>query len=315
MLRPLLSRLGTALATLILGSLVLFTLLEVLPGDPAAVMLGLEARPDTLAAVRRELGLDGPAAARYLGWIWGMLHGDFGLSYTYRVPVADLIADRLSLTLPLALLAIALSTLIALPLGTLAAAKHGRAADTGVMIFAQLGVAVPNFWIGLLLILGFALTWPLFPVGSFPGWGQGLLPGLHALLLPALALALPQAAILTRVTRATVLEVLSEDYIRTARAKGLSDQRVLVRHALRAALVPIVTILGLQFSFLVAGAILVENIFALPGLGRLLYQAMNQRDLIVVKDVAMLLAAVVITVNLLVDLAYLWLDPRLRRAG
>jgi peptide/nickel transport system permease protein len=315
MLRPILQRLGSAAVTLFLGSVLLFVVLEVLPGDPAAVMLGLEARPDTLAAVRAELGLDQPALPRYLAWVGGMLQGDFGLSYTYRVPVADLIAERLSLTLPLALFAILISTALALPLGTLAAAKHGKAADAGVMLFAQLGVAVPNFWIGLLLILLFSLTWPLFPVGSFPGWGDGLLPGLRALFLPALALALPQAAILARVTRAAVLEVLGEDYIRTARAKGVSETRILIRHALRAALVPVVTILGLQFSFLVAGAILVENIFALPGLGRLLYQAMNQRDVIVVKDVAMLLAAFVILVNLLVDLAYLWLDPRLRRGA
>lgn len=315
MLRPILQRLGSAAFTLFLGSVLLFVVLEVLPGDPAAVMLGLEARADTLAAVRAELGLDQPALPRYLAWVGGMLQGDFGLSYTYRVPVADLIAERLSLTLPLALLAILISTALALPLGTLAAAKHGKVADAGVMLFAQLGVAVPNFWIGLLLILLFSLTWPLFPVGSFPGWGEGLLPGLRALFLPALALALPQAAILARVTRAAVLEVMGEDYIRTARAKGVSETRVLIRHALRAALVPVVTILGLQFSFLVAGAILVENIFALPGLGRLLYQAMNQRDVIVVKDVAMLLAAFVIFVNLLVDLAYLGLDPRLRRGA
>lgn len=315
MLRSVLTRLGNAVLTLFLGSGLLFLVLEVLPGDPAAVMLGLEARPDTLAAVRAELGLDRPAALRYLAWVGGMLQGDFGISYTYRVPVAQLIGERLGLTLPLALLAILLATALALPLGTLAAAQQGRVSDTAVMLFAQLGVAVPNFWIGLLLILGFALTWPLFPVGSFPGWSQGLGPGLHALILPALALALPQAAILARVTRAAVLDVLGEDFIRTARAKGLSNARVLIRHALRAALVPVVTILGLQFSFLIAGAILVENIFALPGLGRLLYQAMSQRDLIVVKDVAMLLAGGVTLVNLLVDLAYLWLDPRLRRPG
>ncbi len=315
MLRSVLTRLGSAALTLILGSGLLFLVLEVLPGDPAAVMLGLEARPDTLAAVRAELGLDRPALLRYLAWVGGMLHGDFGTSYTYRVPVAQLIGERLGLTLPLAVLAIVLATALALPLGTLAAAHQGRAIDTLVMLFAQVGVAVPNFWIGLLLILGFALTWPWFPVGSFPGWQHGLGPGLHALILPALALALPQAAILARVTRAAVLDVLGEDFIRTARAKGLSDGRVLSHHALRAALVPVITILGLQFSFLIAGAILVENIFALPGLGRLLYQAMSQRDLIVVKDVAMLLAAGVVLVNLLVDLAYLWLDPRLRRPG
>lgn len=308
----LIRRAASLVVTLLAASLAIFLLMEIAPGDPAAIMLGLEARPDTLAALRAELGLDRPAWLRYLGWVGGMLSGDFGLSYTYRVPVGQLIAERMTITVPLALLAISFAAGFGIPLGLLAASQRGKAADHLALLFSQLGVAVPNFWIGLLLILGLALMLPIFPAGSFPGWSAGFFPALHALILPAVALGLPQAAILTRVTRTAVLEVLTEDYIRTARAKGLSRGAVLRRHALRNALIPVVTILGLQFGVLIAGAILVENVFALPGLGRLVYQGMSQRDLIVVESVSMLLAALVIMVNFTVDLAYGWLDPRLR---
>ncbi len=310
-LRRLLS-LGLTLAG---AALAVFLLLEVVPGDPASILLGVEARPDTLAALRAELGLDRPAWLRFLSWIGGMGQGDFGISYTYRVPVAELLVERLAITLPLAGLAIAISTALALPLGVAAAARHNRAADWTIQVFSQIGVALPNFWLGLLLILGLALELGWFPAGSFPGWSGGIWPALHALLLPALALALPQAAILTRITRAAVLETLGEDYIRTARAKGLSQWAALWRHGVRNALIPVLTILGLQFSFLVAGAILVENVFSLPGLGRLLFQAMSQRDLIVVKTGALAMAALVMLVNFLVDLAYGLIDPRLRDDG
>jgi peptide/nickel transport system permease protein len=308
----LLRRLAALLLTLAATSLAIFLLMEVLPGDPASIMLGMEARPDTLAALKAELGLDRGMLDRYVGWLYGLLTGDLGMSYTYRVPVGQLVAERMAVTLPLALMAILVAAGIGVPLGVLAASARGKLTDQLAQIFSQMGVAIPNFWIGLLLILGFALTVGWFPAGSFPGWGNGLPAALHALILPAIALGLPQAAILTRVTRSAVLEVLTEDYIRTAHAKGLARRVVLRRHALRNALIPVVTILGLQFSALIAGAILIENVFALAGLGRLIYQAMTQRDLIVVESVAMILASMVIIVNFLVDLAYGWLDPRLR---
>lgn len=305
-------RLLTLIATLLVASLVVFLVLEVLPGDPAAVMLGVNARPDTLAAVRAELGLDGPAWLRYLLWVQGMLHGDFGKSYTYSVPVAELIVERVAISLPLALLAITLSTALAIPLGVLAAARRNRAADLCVGLFAQLGVAVPNFWFAILLVLLFSVVLGWLPAGGFAGWDAGIGPALGSLLLPTIALALPQAAILTRVTRSAVLEQLGEDYLRTARAKGLSRGAVLWRHAVRNALIPVVTIMGLQFSFLLAGTIIIENVFYLPGLGRLLFQAIAQRDLIVVKDLVVLLAGTVVIVNFVVDLVYAVLDPRLR---
>jgi peptide/nickel transport system permease protein len=308
-------RLIAFVLTLAAAALVIFLMLEVLPGDPAAVTLGLNAAPEALAALRAEMGLDRPAPIRFLAWVGGLLTGDLGLSYTYRVPVAQLIAERMAVTLPLALMAMTLAASIGVPLGMLAAANHNRPADAAVMVFAQAGLAIPNFWFGLLLVLVFAIGLGWLPAGGFPGWQAGAPAALRALALPALALALPQAAILARVTRSAMLDALQEDFVRTARAKGLGERATLLRHALRNALIPVVTILGLQFSVLIAGAIIIENVFALPGLGRLVFQSIAQHDLIVVKDLVMLFAALAILVNFIVDLLYGVIDPRLREAA
>jgi peptide/nickel transport system permease protein len=308
----LLKRLGIGLLTLLAASLVVFTVLEILPGDPARLMLGINATEDAIATLRNQMGLDQPVVLRYLRWIGGLLIGDFGRSYTYSSPVIELIAERIVVTLPLALMALALSAAIAIPVGIFAAARRGRAADTLAMGMAQFGVAVPNFWFALLLVYVFAVWLRLVPSGGFPGWSAGIGAALNSLILPAIALALPQAAILSRVTRTALIEVLNEDYIRTARAKGMSRRAVLWRHALQNALIPVLTILGLQFAFLVTGTIIIENVFYLPGLGRLVFQAITQRDLIVVEGVVILLVAAVIVVNLLVDLSYALVDPRLR---
>ncbi|MEE8270278.1 MAG: ABC transporter permease, partial [Alphaproteobacteria bacterium] len=308
----LIRRLSTLLLTMLAASAVVFVVLEVLPGDPALLMLGTGAADDTLAALRAQMGLDRPVLERYVVWLAGFATGDLGTSYTYSVPVSKLIADRLAITLPLAVLALALSTAIALPLGMLAAAFHNRAGDYAVMGFSQLGVAIPNFWLGIMLTLVFSVGLGWFASGGFPGWQDGPGPALKALLLPAVALALPEAAILARVARSALLETLREDYVRTARAKGLTGGAVLRRHVLRNALIPVMTIVGLQFAFLMAGAIVVENVFFLPGLVRLVFQAVIQRDLIVVKDVVVLLTAMVVVVNFAVDLAYAVVDPRLR---
>lgn len=308
----LLKRLLIGAATMVVASLVVFSVLEILPGDPAQLMLGMNATPDALAALREQMGLNQPLLFRYLDWVGGLLTLDLGRSYTYSVPVLDLVAERLVVSLPLAIIALVLSTAIAIPVGIFAAARRGRAEDAVSMGAAQLGVAIPNFWFALLLIYVFAVWLRLVPAGGFPGWGAGAWPALKALILPAVALALPQAAILARVTRSALIEVLGEDYIRTARAKGMPRRRVLWRHALRNAMIPVLTILGLQFAFLLAGTIIIENVFYLPGLGRLVFQAITQRDLIVVESVVMLLVAAVIVVNFLVDLSYALVDPRLR---
>jgi peptide/nickel transport system permease protein len=298
--------------TLAAVSLAIFLIMEVLPGDPAAIMLGTSAREDTLAALRSELGLDRPALVRYLDWIGGVLHGDLGTSITYKMSVSTLVAERMAVTLPLSLFAIVISTALALPLGIAAAARRDRATDRAVQVFSQLGVAVPNFWIGLILIIFFATRLGWFPAGGFPGWAAGVGAGLKALLLPAIALALPQAAVLTRVTRSAVLDVIGADFVRTARAKGVDKATTMRRHVVPNALIPVTTILGLQLSFLFGGAILVENVFNLPGLGRLAFQALAQRDLVVIKDVVLIFSGIVIVVNFGVDLAYRLLDPRLR---
>ena len=305
-------RLLVALATLLVASLVVFAVLEVLPGDPARLMLGINATPEALDALRDQMGLNHSLPVRYVNWIGGLATLDLGRSYTYSVPVIDLIKERVAVSLPLALISLLLSVAIAIPVGAFAAERRGRAGDALSMGAAQVGVAIPNFWFALILIYIFAVWLRLVPAGGFPGWSGGVWPALKALFLPAIALALPQAAILARVTRSALIEVLGEDYIRTARAKGLPFGAVLWRHALRNALIPVLTIVGLQFSFLLAGTIIIENVFYLPGLGRLVFQAITQRDLIVVEGVVMLLVATVVAVNLLVDLSYALVDPRLR---
>jgi peptide/nickel transport system permease protein len=312
LLRLLVLRFASLATTLVAVSAAIFLILEVLPGDPAAIMLGTAAREDTLAALRQELGLDRPALERYLLWVGGILRGDLGTSITYRMPVSTLVADRFAVTIPLSLLAILISTAMAIPLGVMAAANRDRAVDRGVLVFSQLGVAIPNFWLGILGILVFSTALGWMPAGGFPGWSEGLWPALKALLLPAIALALPQAAVLTRVTRSATLEVIGADFVRTARAKGLSEGETLRGHVVPNALIPVATILGLQLSFFFGGAILVENVFNLPGLGRLAYQALAQRDLVVIKDVVLIFSGLVILVNFAVDLGYLVLDPRLR---
>jgi len=308
----LLRRLASGLLTLVVASVVVFSVLEILPGDPARLMLGFNATEDAVQALRIQMGLDQGFLVRYFHWTGGLLTLDFGRSYTYSVPVIDLITERAAVSLPLALISLALSTAIAIPVGIFAAARRGRAADTLAMGASQLGVAIPNFWFALLLVYIFAVWLRLLPSGGFPGWSAGIWPATKALILPAVALALPQAAILARVTRSALVEVLGEDFIRTARAKGLPRKAVLWRHALRNAMLPVLTILGLQFAFLLAGTVIIENVFSLPGLGRLVLQAVNQRDLIVVESVVMLLVVAVIAINLLVDLSYAIVDPRLR---
>ncbi|MFN4273773.1 MAG: ABC transporter permease [Aliihoeflea sp.] len=310
----LLKRLLIGIVTLVVASMVVFAVMELLPGDPARLMLGMNATAEAVAALRTQMGLDDPIAIRYLNWVGGMLVGDFGRSFTYSAPVISLIAERAVVSIPLALIALLLSTIIAIPVGIFAAARRGKVGDTVSMGAAQIGVAVPNFWFALMLVYVFAVWLQLVPAGGFPGWGNGIWPGLRALILPAVALALPQAAILARVTRSAMLEVLGEDYIRTARAKGMPRRYVLWRHALRNAMIPVLTIMGLQFAFLLAGTIIIENVFYLPGLGRLVFQAITQRDLIVVEGIVMLLVASVILINLLVDICYAIVDPRLRSA-
>ncbi len=312
MLIYILKRLLSLGLSLVAASVVIFLAIEVMPGDAAQIMLGINASPDAVEALRQELGLNLSIYARYLSWVGGLLSGDFGVSYTYRVPVTEMIGDRVWLSFPMAIYALVLSTLIAFPIGIIAAAKRGSWADWLVMGGTQLGVAIPNFWFAMLAVQLLAIKYHWFSAGGFPGWENPFL-AIRALTLPAFVLALPQASILARVMRSSLLDTLSEDFMRTARAKGNTRRQALVKHALRNAMIPVLTILGLQFSFLLAGAIIVEKIFFLPGIGSLIFTAISQRDLIVVESVVMLLVFAVILVTFVVDITYAVVDPRLRR--
>jgi len=308
-------RFATLIGTLIGASVIVFLVLEILPGNAAQLMLGPDAAPDAVTALATKLGLDQPAWTRYWHWVAGLLTGNLGNSYAYSSPVLDLILERLALTVPLALLAMTFTTALALVVGVTAASRHNKLGDVGLMGLTQVGIAIPNFWFAILLILVFSVQLQWFSAGGFDGWGEGVegvVDGLKALLLPALSLAVVQAAILARITRSAVLEVMREDFVRTARAKGVSQRAVLWRHVLRNAMIPVVTVMGLQFSELLAGTIVVENVFYLPGLGRLIFQAISNRDLIVVRNCVMLLAAMVVIVNFVVDVLYAVIDPRIK---
>ena len=312
----LLKRFATFLATLAVASVLVFAVLELLPGNAAEVILGDTATPESLASLQAKLGLDRPALQRYTDWVGGLLQGQTAQSISYDTPTAELIAERMRVTLPLAMLSMTLTVVLALALGIYAASRHNGLGDVGVMAASQVGIAIPNFWFAILLILLFAVKLQWVSAGGFPGWteddGGGLWEGLQALILPAIALALVQAAILARVTRSAVLEVMREDFVRTARAKGLTRRQALWRHVLRNAMIPVLTVMGLQFANLITGTIVVENVFVLPGVGRLIFQAISNRDLVVVRDVVMLLAGVVVIVNFVVDVLYALIDPRLR---
>ena len=298
--------------SLVAASVVIFLVIEVIPGDPASFMLGMNAQPDTVAALREQLGLNLPLAVRYFNWVFGMMHGDFGISYTYKVPVSTLIADRAWVSLPLALYALALSTLIAFPVGVLAASKRNSATDVSIMGATQLGIAVPNFWFAMLLVMVFAISLRWFSAGGFPGWDQGFFAGMKALTLPAIALALPQASILARVMRSSLLDTLHEDYIRTARAKGLTRARIILRHALPNAILPIIAMIGIDVGIFMGGIVVVESVFGWPGIGQLTWQAIQRVDIPIIMGVTLVSATAIVLGNLLADIISLFVDPRIR---
>lgn len=315
MLRFLAKKISAVVLTLLLASVVVFMVLEILPGNAAQVMLGADADPEAVAALAQQLGLNQPAIWRYMQWIGRVLQGDMGNSYTYGSAIAPIIFERLSVTLPLSILAMAMATIAGLVLGVFAAAYHRRVYDYVLTTTSQIGMAIPNFWFALVLIMVFSVQLRWFSAGGFGGWGNNFntwFAALKSLFLPAVALAVVQAATITRITRAAVLEVLHEDFARTARARGLNHYQVLFKHVLPNALNPILTLIGLQFAYLLAGAIVVENVFTLPGLGRLLFQAIANRDVVLVRNAVLFLVTGVIVVNAIVDIVQALIDPRLR---
>jgi peptide/nickel transport system permease protein len=310
--RYLLRRFTTLLVTVVLVSALTFAVLRLLPGDTAEIIAGTEGDPAVIAHIRESMGLDRSVVIQFLDWLAGAVRGELGTSIRYGQPVMSLIAGRLPVTLALTLMATLLATLVAGPFGVYAAVHRNRGGDLAAMVFTQLGIAVPSFWVGIMLILLFAVYWSVFPAGGFTPWTEDAFAAMASLTLPALALALPQAAVLTRLVRSSMLEVLSQDYVRTARAKGLSEWMVIYGHALRNALIPPITVLGLQIGHLLAGSIVVENVFALPGLGQLILRGIAARDLPVVQGAVAFVAFVIVLVNFIVDLGYVLLDPRIR---
>ncbi|MBV9547481.1 MAG: ABC transporter permease [Chloroflexi bacterium] len=310
-----LTRLAWLAASLVIASVLVFVIVNILPGDVAAVILGTSATPEALDTLRHQLGLDQPGWLRYLQWTAAMLHGDFGTSQLSNSDVAPLILQKLSVSGPLALGAAVVALLLSIPLGIFAGVNYRNLKGAVVSALSLVGIAVPAFWAGLLLATVFAIQLKLLPASGFVDWSDSVVGALRSLLLPALALGLVQGAVLTRYVRSAIIEVQREDFIRTARAKGLTRWQALRRHGLRYAAIPVVTVLGIQLTSLLVGAIVIENVFVLPGLGRLLFQSVGNRDLIVVQDLVMLLTGVVLVVNFLVDLSYRVLDPRIRNTA
>ena len=312
MKRYVLRRVAAFVATLCFVSVLVFVVRRILPGDPVLVIMGTEGSPEAAARLRESMGLNRPLVVQYVDWLARATRGDLGTSIQYDVPVGALIVSRLPVTVPLMGLASLFMVLAALPLGIFAATRHRRLGDYLTMIVSQIGIAVPSFWAGLLLILLFSVRLGWVQSGGFTGWSEGLWPALRSLLLPAVALGFFQAAVLIRATRSAVLDVLREDYVRTARAKGVREALVVVKHTFRNAMIPVVTVMGLQLGQLIAGSIILESVFALPGLGRLALGAITARDLPVVQGVTLFVASCIVAINFVVDLTYAVLDPRIR---
>jgi peptide/nickel transport system permease protein len=312
MLLRIVQRAGILLVSVLASSVLVFAFMAVLPGDPARVALGVNATDEAVARLRGEFGLDRPLVTQYLDWALGLVRFDLGSSYVSHAPIGPQLADRILVTSWLVGVAMVLAVLIAVPLGTIMALRHRRLSGVLLSALSQLGVAVPAFLAGILLITVFAVGLGWLPANGWTPPAQDPVMFVRQLTLPALSLGLVQAAVLTRYVRSAILDVMREDYIRTARAKGLTPLRALRRHGLRNAAIPVITVLGLQLATLLVGAVVVERVFVIPGLGSLLLDAVSNRDLIVVQDVVMVLVLAVLVVNFVVDLLYLVLDPRLQ---
>src|SRR5882672_4770608 len=293
-------------------ALFVFSLLHLSPGDPAVIIAGDTATLDDIARIREKLGLDQPLYIQFVSWVWGLLHGDLGISIFTNLPVSKLIAQRVAPTVSLTISTLCVSVFVAIPLGVLAAWKAGTWVDRVVMVFAVIGFSVPIFVLAYVLIYVLAIATHLLPVQGYVPLGDGLRPFLSHLVMPSMALGMVFTALIARITRASMLEVLAQDYIRTAHAKGLSNERVLLRHALKNAAVPIATIIGIGVALLIGGVVVTETVFAIPGLGRLTVDAILRRDYPIIQGIILIFSAAYVLVNLLVDLSYTLLDPRIR---
>ena len=307
-----LRRLFATIPVLFLISAITFCTIRLLPGDPALAILGPEADFNLVAALREELGLNRPVLVQYADWMYHAFQGEFGVSRRSGDTVAALVSDRLEVTIQLGILSLIVAVALALPIGLMAGARPNTPFDYLGTVFAVVGAAIPNFWLALLLILVFAVDFGWFPALGFTSFREDPLENMRGMILPAVAIGIAQAAVLARQTRASLVEVMQQDYVRTARSKGLRERTVIVRHGFRNALIPVITVLGLQISNIVSGAIIIESVFSLPGIGKLLIDSIFNRELVTVQALGLMLAIAVAMSNLLVDISYAYLDPRIR---
>lgn len=312
MLRYIAQRILAAIPVMLFVALFVFLLLRLSPGDPAAIIAGDSATPEQLERIRESLGLNDPLHTQFITWMGGLLQGDFGTSILSGKPVIEMISGRMEPTISLALTTILLSIVIAVPLGIIAAWKHGTIIDQFVMALSVLGFSVPVFVIGYVMIAVFAMELKWLPVQGFKSIFDGAGPFFERIALPTITLTLLYIALIARITRTSMLEILGEDYVRTARAKGLTERRVLVRHALRNCSVPIITVIGIGFALIISGVVVTESVFNLPGLGRLTVDAVLARDYPVIQAVILIFSLIYVLVNLAIDIAYAFLDPRIR---
>jgi peptide/nickel transport system permease protein len=308
----LLRRLVSLVPVLFIFGVTAFFLMQLIPGDPATVLLGPDAPDHEVEALRIELGLDRPVILQFFSWLGRVLQGDLGDSYYLGRGVTESIVMRMPATLQLAFAALVIAIAVGMPLGILAAVKQGSWIDRVVMIFAMVGISAPSFWIGLNFILVFSVTLRWFPTGGYVPLSEDFIEGVRHLVLPALALGINQAALIARMTRSSVLDVLRQDYVRTARSKGVSERRVIWRHMLKNAMNPVLTVIGISFGVLMSGTVIVETVFTYPGLGRLVVLAVQRRDYPLVQGVLLLAAALYMLINLIVDLLYVVFDPRIQ---
>jgi peptide/nickel transport system permease protein len=312
MVSYILRRVLSTVPVMAIVALFVFSLLYIAPGDPAAIIAGDQASPDDIERIRQGLGLDRPFLVQFGSWLWRILHGDLGTSIFTNLPVSSLIAQRIEPTLSLMLLTLVLTIVVAVPLGVLAAWKAGSWVDRTIMAFAVFAFSLPVFVVGYVLAFVFALQFEWLPVQGYTPLAEGFLPWLHNLILPAIALGSVYIALIARITRASMLEVLQQDYIRTARAKGLDQRSILFVHALKNAAVPIITVIGIGVALLIGGAVVTESVFAIPGLGRLTIDAILRRDYPVIQGIVLMFSFLYVLVNLMVDLTYTLVDPRIR---
>lgn len=308
-------KLATFATTMILVSIIIFFVFQLLPGNPAHIILGIEAEEAQIQQLEQELGLDKPAGERYLDWIGGLFRADLGESLKYQLPVIDILIDRIPVTLSLSLLSIILTIAIGIPLGILIARTEGKWISVFLSMITQLGIAIPSFWFGFILILFFGVILNLFPTFGYVSWSEDFFGALQALFLPSLAIAISNIAVIIRYLRNTILDQSKMEYVRTARCKGLTEHKILYGHILRNALIPVITILGLTIADTLGGSIIIENVFALPGLGNLLIESISSRDFPLVQSLVLYIALLVISINFIVDLLYKVIDPRIRAKG